>query len=398
MIRALLFAFLASTVAITVGCPQHTDSKSASEKKKKKKKAPRKERDDDDNDADGHPDLPRPKPVDDDVVMNELKAENAALKIELQTGKTTRIPNAINVHEHLYRVKDLDKYLPAARKQGVATTVILSSSNFTLEGKRDQKGEPSMSKNFENVVLDAAKKYPGEIVPFCTLDPKDPDKLERLKKHVAMGCKGLKLYSGHSNFYDGPLDAADMDPIYSYLEQTQLPVLWHVHLGKYMDEFERVMKKHGKMNLLVPHYGVTFWRPNDGNMERFEAILRTHKNIYTDTSLGTRQILTDGMAAMEPELDKFRAFFTEFQDQICWGTDSVITGNHEKTPGWYEKVIATTRDDLEKTTFTTDLAAAFSKYYQKGRDGDGRYAGLGISPEILHKVYVDNPKRWLKLK
>jgi hypothetical protein len=80
-----------------------------------------------------------------------------------------------------------------------------------------------------------------------------------------------------------------------------------------------------------------------------------------------------------------------------WGTDSVITGNPEKTPGWYTKVIWATRDQLEKDVFYTDLSAAFSKYFEKGRDGDGRYQGLALPEETLKKVYIDNTKRWLRI-
>jgi hypothetical protein len=75
----------------------------------------------------------------------------------------------------------------------------------------------------------------------------------------------------------------------------------------------------------------------------------------------------------------------------------VITGNPEKTPLWYSKVIYATRDHLEKEVFTTDLAAAYSKYYEKGREGDGRYQGLGLSPAILQKVLIDNAARWLRM-
>ena len=253
-----------------------------------------------------------------------------------------------------------------------------------------------MSKNFDTV-LEAAKKYPGEIIPFCTMDPHDPDKLERLKKHVEEGCKGLKLYSGHSNFYDGPLEGNDMGPVLDYLEQTQLPVLWHIHLGKYLKEFEQLIEHHPNMNILVPHYGVTFWKPGSDQLDRLSAVMRKHKNVIVDTSLGTREILIDGMAVMEPHVEKFQNFFNEFQDQIVWGTDSVITGNPEKTTMWFSKVIHATRDHLEKDTFTTDLAAAYSKYHEKGRDADGRYMGLHLPPDILKKVYVDNARRWLRL-
>ena len=134
------------------------------------------------------------------------------------TGATTIVcpdgvlsPGLINAHEHMYELKHLERYLPAARQAGIATTVFVASPEFTLKGTGD-KGEPMMSDNFATI-LEAKKLYPTEIIPFCTLDPHDDDKLERLKRHVAAGCMGLKLYSGHSNFFKdhGPFDAPGMD-------------------------------------------------------------------------------------------------------------------------------------------------------------------------------------------
>lgn len=357
---------------------------------------------DDEEDKDEQPEKfkpPPPRPIDDERVVRALEAEVASLKRELSEGKRSDYMGLINAHEHLYKMKDLERYLPAARKAGIAATVFVASPIFTLEGK-GEKGEPGMSKNFEDVLLEAAKQYPNEVIPFCTLDPNDSDKLERLKKHVAMGCKGLKMYSGHSNFVgdQGPLDKPGMDEVYAYLEETQLPVNWHINLAKLMDDFEKIIAKHPKLNLMVPHYGVSFWKPKEPTLARLKEVMRKHKNVYVDTSLGTREILLNGMAAMEPALDDFRQFFTEFQDQIVWGTDSVVTGNSEKTPGWYSKVIWATRDHLEKDVFTTELAAAYSKYFQKGRDGEGRYQGLALPATVLQKVYVDNAKKWLRLK
>ncbi|OGQ14172.1 MAG: hypothetical protein A2138_27905 [Deltaproteobacteria bacterium RBG_16_71_12] len=341
---------------------------------------------------------PPPRPIETERVVRALEGEVAALKRALAEGKASSRTGLINAHEHLYELKHLERYLPAARQAGIAATVFVASPRFTIMGNGD-KGEPMMSDNFA-AILEAKKLYPNEVIAFCTLDPNDPDKLERLKRHVAEGCAGLKLYSGHSNFFKdhGPFDKDGMDEVYHYLEETQLPVNWHVNLAKFMSEFQAVLAKHPNMNLMVPHYGVAFWNPRGPALEQLKTVMRAHKNIYVDTSLGTREILLNGMAAMEPALDDFRAFFTEFQDQIVWGTDSVVTGNPEKTPGWYAKVIWATRDQLEKDVFTTELAAAYSKYYQKGRDGEGRYQGLALPPEILQKVQVDNARRWLKLK
>lgn len=362
--------------------------------KGKKSKADKPDEDEDDPKVKPPP----PRAIEDERVVRALEAEVAQLKRQLAEGKASDYTGLINAHEHLYEIKHLERYLPSARQAGVATTVFVASPKFTIMGQGD-KGEPMMSDNFATI-LEAKKLYPNEVIPFCTLDPKDKDKLERLKRHVAAGCMGLKLYSGHSNFYadHGPFDTEGMDAVYSYLEETQLPVNWHVNLAKFMSEFEAVIKKHPKMNVMVPHYGVAFWNPRGPALGELKRVMREHKNVLVDTSLGTREILLNGMAAMEPALDDYRAFFTEFQDQIVWGTDSVVTGNQEKTPGWYSKVLWATRDQLEKDVFSTELAAAYSKYWQKGRDGEGRYQGLALPPEVLKKVYIDNARRWLRLK
>ena len=329
-------------------------------------------------------------------LVHGLEAEVAALRRELATGRRDdRYTGLINAHEHLYKVADLKRYLPAARKANVATTVVVASPEFTLRGSGAQ-GEPSMSQNFE-VLLQAVAAYPGEIIPFCTVDPADADKLERLKKHVAEGAKGVKIYSGHSNFHTGPLMPADMEPVLAYLEQTQLPVNWHINLTKFMDEFVAVMTKFPRLNVMVPHYGVVFWQPSSANIEALATVLRRWPNVLIDTSLGTRDILMFGMSAIEPANVRFVAFITEFQDQVIWGTDSVITGNAEKTTGWYSKVLWTTRDHLERDVFFSELGAGHSRYYEKGRDAEGRFVGLSLPAEVLQKIYVVNASRWLHL-
>ena len=337
-----------------------------------------------------------PLPIATERVLRALEADNAALRRQIAEGpRPDAYQGIINAHEHAASLKDLERYLPAARTAGIAATVLVASPEFTIMGKGD-KGEPSMSQNFK-ALLEAQRAYPDEIIPFATIDPKDPQKLEHLQEHVAMGARGLKIYSGHSNFYDGPLLPKDMEPVLQYLEQTGLPVNWHINLAKFMDDFEAVMAKFPKLNVMVPHFGVVFWRANGPAMARLTALLQKYPGIYVDTSLGTREILLDGMAAIEPHREAFRAFFEAHQNQILWGTDSVITGNAEKTPGWYHKVIWATRDHLEKDVFSTELAAGYSRYFQKGRDGEGRFQGLALPPAILQKVYVDNTRRWLRL-
>ena len=325
--------------------------------------------------------------------VHGLEAEVAALRTRLGADAPARgLLPAINTHEHLLKERHLERYLPAARALGIKKTVIVASPRFTLFGKGEQ-GEPSMSENFQTV-LSAAKLYPDEIVPFFTLTPDDEDPLARAKAHVAAGGKGVKLYSGHSNLHDEPLDHPKMMPVYAYLEELGLPINWHINLTKWSGEFEKVMQKHPKLNVMVPHFGVCFWNP-EKYMPVLAELMRKYPNLYVDTSLGTREILIDGVYRMAEHKELFRKFFDEFQDRIVYGSDSVITGNKEKTTSWYYKVILGTREQLELDQFQFDLAEGYSRYYEKGRDPTGVVVGMGLPEPILKKIYWDNAERWL---
>lgn len=334
-----------------------------------------------------------PSKADLQAEVHALEAEVVALRSRLSPDVPVRnLLPAVNTHEHLLFERHLAGYLPAARALNVRKTVIVASPRFTLFGKGEQ-GEPSMSKNFETV-LNAAKMYPGEIVPFFTISPDDKDALARAKKHVEAGGKGVKLYSGHSNLHNKPLTDATMMPVYAYFEELGLPINWHINLTKWHGEFEQVMDKHPKLNVMVPHFGVCFWNP-EKYMPVLAKLMRKYPNMYVDTSLGTREILIDGVYRVAEHKELFRAFFDEFQDRIVYGSDSVITGNSEKTTSWYFKVIQATRDHLELDRFQFDLAEGYSRYRKKGRDPTGEIVGMGLPKPILQKIYWDNAEAWL---
>jgi predicted TIM-barrel fold metal-dependent hydrolase len=359
------------TLSLLVGCRQEANGTAP-----KRKRAPEK---------------PLILPMD----ASKYEAEIAHLKERLQTSEAREAKwPIINTHEHLLKARHLPNYLQAARRIGVAQTVIVTSTRFTLYGK-GEKTYPSMAKNWLNV-RKAMRDYPGEIIAFATVDPDDPDKLAHLKQMVAEGAVGVKLYSGHSNLYDKPLNDPSMDEIYKYLEETQLPMNWHINLGKFWKDFEDVMTRYPKLNVMIPHYGVAFWRYQ--RLENLSRLMRKFPTVLVDTSLGTRDILIDGMYVMAKDepYAAFEKFFDEFQDRIVYGSDSVITGNKEKTASWYYSVLAATMDHLEEETFTFPLAEAYSTYFKKGRDPTGRIKGFHLSDAVLEKIYVTNAKTWLE--
>ena len=297
----------------------------------------------------------------------KLEAEIAFLKEANQrNAERKRAYTIINSHEHLMKVRHFPRYLAAAERHGITRTVVVTSPAYTLFGKGD-KTYTSMAENWLELKA-AAQQYPGALIPFATVDPRDPKKLEHLEKMVEEGALGVKLYSGHSNLKDLPLDDPSMMPIYAYIEEKQLPLNWHINLSKFAGEFEKVMAKHPKLNVMVPHYGVAFWGP-DKAMPALSVLMRKYPTMYVDTSLGTREILIDGMYVIADYTRLFEDFFKEFEDRIMYGSDSVITGNREKTTSWYYLVIGATRDHLEQKSFVFPLAEAYSKYFKPKKRG-----------------------------
>ncbi|NIA13008.1 MAG: amidohydrolase family protein [Nitrospiraceae bacterium] len=295
----------------------------------------------------------------------------------------------VNAHEHLFSRKYLDKYLRAAESTGVVRTLFVASSDFTLKGKGYEATKGNEANTLE--ILHVARQHPGKIIPFCTLHPGDPDPVGKLRRYVEEGAMGLKLYTGHGNFYDRPLDCEEMLPVYAYCQETNLPICWHVNFLRYAGEFERVMRQFPNMTVIVPHWGVTFWRPRGPEYQRFLKMLDTYPNLYTDTSFGTREILVGGLEIVSRERDLFRAFFEKYADRTLWGTDMVVTGNREKTEEWVEAVLRACRDVLEKDTYHFFMGAKGSRHADKKANNIyGVYRGLALSDDILRKVYETN--------
>lgn len=296
-----------------------------------------------------------------------------------------------NAHEHLMARQYLAKYLKAAENTGVVRTLMVASSDYTLKGA----GNDPAKGNDENTreLIEAAKENPGKIVPFCTIHPSDPEKLVKIKQFVAEGAKGLKLYTGHGNFYTIPLDDESMMPVYAFCEETALPICWHVNIVKYGQEFERVMQRFPKLIVIVPHFGVTFFRPRDPMFQYFEKLMDTYPSLYTDTSFGTRDIMVAGLEAVSRDPEPFREFITKHTDRTLFGTDMVVTGNKEKTQEWIEAVLRACRDVLEKETYHCFMGARGSAYCKNPENFYGLYRGLALPDDILKKVYETNFER-----
>lgn len=307
------------------------------------------------------------------------------------------IPGIINGHDHLYRLEDFERYLPAADRMGIGKTLLVASNMFTIMGDKARAAEGSYENTEE--MLRVLEKYPDKVIVFATLHPDDENKVEKLQEFVSRGAKGLKLYTGHGEYYDRPLLAEEMDPVYKYCEETGLPVCWHINMNNYGGEFTRALLRYPKLKVIIPHFGVGFYQPGGKAMQDLGAIMEAYPNVYTDISFGTRAILVAGMERLSDNVPAFRQYIEKYQDRIVWGTDMVITGNKEKTEEWCASVLRACREMMEKEEYHFWMAAEGSGYGDPDKNNEtGRLNGLALPREILEKIYRTNLERFLEMQ
>lgn len=282
----------------------------------------------------------------------------------------------VNAHEHFQSHTNVPKFLQAMRRNDVVKTVIVGSPEATiLTGRTGFFGE----EKYNEEVLKIAKTYPEHFIAFPTVNPHDPEKLEKLKRHLKMGGRGLKLYNGHSFFHDQPLDEHSMLAVYEYCEKNGVPVLIHVNAGSYQKEFESVLDKFPRLKVICPHFCLSTIAS-----DRFEALMDRYPNLYTDSSFGYIDFLKDALRRISKNPKKFRRLFVKYQDRILFGTDMVVTSAKYKTADWLAQVTRAYRDMLEKEEY--DFFAFPGE----------KLRGLALDRRILEKIYRKNFEKFME--
>lgn len=292
-----------------------------------------------------------------------------------QKTKTAPLYRIINAHEHIQSIANVPKFLKANKANGIIRTLIVGSPEATLF--KNRQGFENEEVNNEEI-LKIVRQYPKRFIAFPTIDPKDPEKLKKLKKYMSEGAGGLKLYSGHSLFYSTSLDESSMLPVYEYCEKNRIPILWHVNGALYNDQLENVLRKYPKLIVNIPHFYLSTIR-----LDRFEKLMDTYPNVYTDISFGYIDFLKAGLKRISKHPQKYRRVFLKYQDRIMYGTDSVITSAGYKTADWLSKNFRVYRDMLEKKEYGFFLMPG------------EKLKGLHLPPKVLKKIYMKNFKKWI---
>jgi len=156
-----------------------------------------------------------------------------------------------------------------------------------------------------------------------------------------------------------------------------------------LSQLERRIARHPRTTFISVHFGNCA-----EDVDRVAAMLRRYPNMYIDT------------AARIPEMgrhppDKLRAFFSEFQDRIVYGSDLGVgpepeplflgsSGANPPTPAEQELFFSATHRFFE----TADRNFAHPTPIQ----GGWTISGVNLPRDILEKVYFRNAMRLLGLK
>lgn len=129
-------------------------------------------------------------------------------------------------------------------------------------------------------------KTDTRIIPFASVDPHDPNRVEKLRNYVSAGCRGLKLHPIIQNFH--PASPECMETVEEF-SRYGLPVFFHSGQTAYYvpeSESERYGVPENYVTTLKAFPKVAFVL---GHMAMFQAqeaieIAERHKNVYFDTS------------------------------------------------------------------------------------------------------------------
>jgi predicted TIM-barrel fold metal-dependent hydrolase len=299
----------------------------------------------------------------------------------------------IDVHEHIQSLNEVQKMIAAMDAVGIQKTVLMGSSWFTLT-LNQKVGFTRYDENNEEL-LRICKQYPGRFEAWPTVNPLDPEKLDKFKNLVGRGASGLKLYLGHGfkikatdkyMFHTVPINDETMLPLYKYCEDNFIPVCLHVNPSPktapgFAEEFVSVLQKFPNLKLVCPHFMLSSEMSN-----RLKELLDTFPNLYTDVSFGYDDYFKEGLHRISKNPAKFQRLFAQYPDRFFFAADLVITNEEVKTQEWITSQYKAYIDMLSKQTYTTPMLRDEVLY------------GVALPPALLERILYKNFEKFLTLK
>ncbi len=299
----------------------------------------------------------------------------------------------IDVHEHIRSVEDVPKMLAAMDAVGIGKTCLMGSSLFTLTLNQNV-GFTHYDENNEQL-MKVREQYPGRFEAWPTIDPLDPQKLEKFKALIERGAQGIKLYIGHGYvvkktgkymFHTAAIDDPRMMPVYRYCTENFIPVVLHLQpdrkLGPgFIEEFVAVLMEFPAMKVVCPHFMLSSKSP-----KRLRELLDTFPNLYSDVSFGHDDFFLPSLKRISEKPESYREVLEKYPTRFMFSTDLVVTDEPVKTQEWIQDRFQAYIDVLTKSAYTTPLVPGQT------------LQGLALPPSLLERIFHENYEDFIALK
>ena len=296
-----------------------------------------------------------------------------------------------DVHIHAINSSFADQTLAMVEELGYERFVILSAASMT----------PVLWAN--NMLCAGIKlRSAGRGYAFASVHypetgaPTADDMLAQARLFWEMGFDGIKMMDGKPNVRRRiglALNDPVYDPLFSFLEAENIPLLYHVNdpdefwtwelmpqwakkQGKDLcydegyppkqqieDEAAAALDKHPLLRIIFPHFFFT-----SPDLERTARLFERYPNMLYDITPGWEMF--ESFAA---RYDEWREFFIKYSHRILFGTDTV--SDH-----WRETVGC-----LRRVMETNECFTAFEENCR----------GLALEGEPLRNIYLHNFNRYL---
>ena len=308
----------------------------------------------------------------------------------------------IDVHNHQFEMSSKEKVAGLVKEMDELNMGVL----VNLSGRGFGGDEAASDATLYGQIDNTQKNFPNRFVVFTNVDFSKISEAGWAAKAVAKltddvknhGAKGLKVYKNlglnvKENDKLVPVNDPRIDPIWAKCGELGIPVIIHtadpapfwqpmngfnerwlelktherrkrdVSKGDFsweqlMEQQHDVFKKHPKTTFINAHMG---WYPNDLN--KLDSLMDIFPNMYAEIGAVIAELGRQPRAA--------KKFFEKRQDRILFGKDSYVPDEYAT----YFRVLET-----EDEYFP----------YHKKYHAFWRMYGLGLSDEILKKVYYKN--------
>lgn len=309
----------------------------------------------------------------------------------------------INVGEHVNHFELGGKWNEVMDQTGESSTIMIGTPELTFTSKPKEIFSGIDENNV--VITRLAIEYPGRYISFPTVDPNDPEKLEKFQDLLYRGAIGLNLWTGHNGSlnisgehtswheYFGPLNCSNMDPIYQLCEKERIPIVWSLNLAvkSIRDELEQVLKKYPNLIIDAPHMGICVRSYNRPYLEYF---FETYPNLYTDISFGSPPYLKYNFELISNNVPYYRDFFIKYQDRIMYGTDLVLNYNTRKSIEWMVNTTEAYKNLISKDYYCVNI----HNLTGEGWTWTKLLNGLNLGQDIVDKIYYYNTMKFLNGK